>query len=198
MPAGGSTRDYDSRNTAHDSEASGEEVWSWVEHNHRRAIRLWLVLFMAGLVLSGVTAFPLETELHWASSMLETSPVLPIAEATHLLPWIERVHLGLSETNARFPLLGYGTDWLAFAHLILAALFIGPYRDPVRNQWVITFGLIACGAVIPLAFIAGHLRGIPIPWQLIDCSFGVFGAIPLLRCVQLISALEHGRAPAKF
>jgi hypothetical protein len=33
------------------------------ERKHRRAIRFWLALFMAGLVLSGVTAFPLQTEL---------------------------------------------------------------------------------------------------------------------------------------
>jgi len=167
-----------------------------VERNYRRAIRFWLAVFMAGLVLSGVTAFPLQTELHWALSILETSPVQRIAEATHLLPWIVLVHGGLSETNARFPFLAYGTDWLAFAHLVLAVLFIGPYRDPVRNKWIITFGLIACGGVIPLALIAGHVRGIPIPWRLIDCSFGVFGAIPLLRCRWLISALEHLERPA--
>jgi hypothetical protein len=161
------------------------------ERDYRRAIRFWLALFMAGLVLSGVTAFPLQTELHWALSVLEISPVQRIVEATHLLPWIARVHDGLSETNARYPFLAYGTDWLAFAHLVLAVLFIGPYRDPIRNKWIITFGLIACGGVIPLALIAGHVRGIPIPWRLVDCSFGVFGAIPLLRCRSLDFSLEH-------
>jgi hypothetical protein len=156
-----------------------------------RAIRFWLALFMVGLVVSGVTAFPLQTELRWALSILETSSVKRIAEATHLLPWTVLVHDGLSETNARYPFLAYGTDWLAFAHLVLAVLFIGPYRDPVRNKWIITFGLIACGGVIPLTLIAGHVRGIPIPWRLIDCSFGIFGAIPLLRCRRLVSALER-------
>ena len=119
-------------------------------HNPLRAIRFWLVLFMAGLFLSGVTAFPLQTELHWVLSILETAPVRRIAEATHLLPWIARVHHALSATNAQYPFLAYGTDWLAFAHLVLAVLFIGPYRDPVRNKWIITFALIACGGVIPL------------------------------------------------
>jgi hypothetical protein len=42
-------------------------------------------------------------------------------------------------------------------------LFIGPYLDPVRNKWVVTFGLIACAGVIPLALIADHIRGIPLP-----------------------------------
>jgi hypothetical protein len=31
-----------------------------------------------------------------------------------------------------------------------SALFI----DPVRNKWIIAFGRIACGGVIPLALIA--------------------------------------------
>ena len=126
-------------------------------------------------------------------SILETTPVRRIAEATHLLPWIARVHDAISETNTQYPFLAYGTDWLAFAHLVLAVLFIGPYLDPVRNKWVITFGLIACAGVIPLALIAGHIRGIPLPWRLIDCSFGVFGAIPLVRCKLLISELDSSK-----
>ena len=75
----------------------------------------------------------------------------------------------LTVTNGSYPFLAYGTDWLAFAHLMIAIAFIGPYRDPVRNQWVITFGLIACAAVIPLALICRPLRGIPMYWRLIDC-----------------------------
>ncbi len=161
------------------------------KRDYRRAIRFWLALFIVGLVVSGVTAFPLEAELHWLLLVLSAPAVRPIAETTCLLPWIARVNEGLSETNSRYPFLAYGTDWLAFAHLVLAVLFLGPYRDPVRNKWIITFGLIACGGVIPLALIAGHVRGIPILWRLVDCSFGIFGAIPLLRCRWLISALEQ-------
>src|SRR3984885_4422029 len=153
---------------------------------------------MAGLFFSGVTAFPLQTELGLFFSLLETPPVRRIAEATHLLPWIARVHQALSATNAQYPFLAYGTDWLAFAHLVLAVLFIGPYRNPVRNKWIITFGLIACAGVIPLALIAGHVRGIPVPWRLIDCSFGIFGAIPLVRCRVLISELEQREIVAQI
>jgi hypothetical protein len=39
--------------------------------------------------------------------------------------------------------------------------------------------MIACVAIIPLAFICGPIRQIPFYWRLIDCSFGVFGIIPL-------------------
>jgi hypothetical protein len=155
-----------------------------------RKIHFWLIVFIAGLVVSGVTAFPLQSELGWMLRLLGAPSVRPVAQAVSLLPWITLAHRALAETNAQYPFLAYGTDWLAFAHLVLAVLFIGPYRDPVRNKWVITFGMIACAGVIPLALIGGHIRGIPFPWRLVDCSFGIFGMIPLLRCRKLLTSLE--------
>ena len=77
-------------------------------------VRVWLVLFIVGLVLSGVTAFPF---------------------------------------------MAYGTDWLAFAHLVIAVAFWGP------------------------------LRGIPWWWQIIDMSFGVVGIIPLFFAYRAVRAL---------
>jgi len=156
-----------------------------------RAIRFWLLVVITGLVFSGVTAFPLEAELRGLLLILRSTRLRSLAEHIHLLPWIDRVYGGLSITNKHFPFLAYGTDWLAFAHLVIAVAFIGPYRDPVRNEWVITFGLIACAGVIPLALIAGHIREIPIAWRFLDCSFGIFGGIPLLLCRRQIRALEH-------
>jgi len=88
--------------------------------------------------------------------------------------------------------VAYGTDWLAFAHLIIALLFIGPWRDPVRNAWVITWGLWACVLVVPLAFVCGAVRGIPFGWRLIDCSFGLFGFIPLWMARRYARELEKG------
>lgn len=155
-----------------------------------RRIRLWLAIFIIGLVLSGISAFPLQTELGWFVSLLRTSRLQTIAGSSDLLSWVQRVNEGLTATNAHYPFLAYGTDWLAFAHLVIAVAFIGPYFDPVRNKWVITFGLIACGGVIPLALIAGPIRGIPFGWRLIDCSFGICGAIPLLLCSRLVSKME--------
>jgi hypothetical protein len=92
--------------------------------------------------------------------------------------------------GAQYPFLQYGTDWLAFAHLAIAVAFIGPWRDPVRNRWVITFGLIACAGVVPLALIAGAVRGIPMAWRLVDCSFGVFGCVPLLMARRHVQWME--------
>ena len=163
--------------------------------NLLRSIRIWLVIFIVGLVLSGVTAFPLQSEL---SLLVRLSTHLHLAEhAPALNQWLINVHTALVDENSRYPFLSYGTDWLAFAHIVLAIAFIGPLLDPIRNKWVITFGLIACAGVLPLALIAGPLRGIPLYWRLIDCCFGVFGCIPLWIVHRKITRLEaHSTIPA--
>jgi hypothetical protein len=148
-----------------------------------KKIRVWILLFIIGLVLSGITAFPIETELEWICSHLYLLP-----EFLHA--WIQKIYSAVKDTNANYPFLSYGTDWLAFAHIVIAVAFIGPYKDPVKNIWIIQFGMIACVMVFPLAFIAGPYRGIQLYWQLIDCSFGVIGFIPLYICYKLIKKLE--------
>ena len=153
--------------------------------NNPRASRLllrirvmtWIVI--AGLVFSGLTAIPLETELDLLARMLGVEHLAPEQALSGLSQWILKVRRGLQETNARHPFMAYGTDWLAFGHIVIAISFIGAVRDPVRNRWLFDFGLIACLLVIPWALILGGLRGIPFYWRLIDCSFGIVGAIPL-------------------
>ncbi|MEU6175683.1 hypothetical protein ABZ832_27715 [Streptantibioticus parmotrematis] len=146
-----------------------------------RRIRIWLVVFVVCLVLSGATAFPLVHEVRWLDGMH-----LPL-----VAHWIHTCRVGLVATDARYPFVLYGTDWLAFAHLVIAVAFYGPYRDPVRNIWVIEFGMIACVGIIPLALICGPIRGIPFGWTLIDMSFGVFGIVPLLAVHRMIKRLER-------
>ncbi len=153
-----------------------------------KRIRVWLAIFMMGLILSGLTAFPLEWELRLATMLFGT-----FSDPSDLAAWLVRVRNGLIDTNRRYPFLAYGTDWLAFSHLVIAVAFLGPFREPVRNKWVIAFGLIACAGVIPLALIAGHIRGIPLGWRLLDCCFGVFGSIPLLICRRQIALVERLR-----
>ena len=103
----------------------------------------------------------------------------------------------LESSTQTFPFLFYGTDWLAFGHFVIAIAFVGALRDPVRNRWLFDFGLIACGLVIPYALLFGLVRGIPFWWQLIDCSFGVMGFVPLWFCRQWARALDvTGKSPA--
>src|SRR5215510_5889471 len=108
----------------------------------RAKIQLWLTLFIVGLVLSGLTAFPLETELRILSSMLGINPAVPASDYSGPQHWIALVATALHESYAKYPFLAYGTDWLAFAHLVIAVAFIGPLRDPLRNVWIIDFGMI--------------------------------------------------------
>ena len=146
-------------------------------------IRVILFGFIILLVLSGITAFPIETELNWLSNFVGNGNGF-------IDQWFNKVHNAVVQTNLNYPYLAYGTDWLAFSHLVIAVVFWGPIKDPVKNKWVIEFGMIACIMVFPLAFIAGHIREIPRFWQLIDCSFGVLGIIPLIICHNLITKLE--------
>lgn len=148
--------------------------------------------FMVALVLSGVTAFPLRWELGLLSTWLGIEPNADPASLTGLRHWIALVREGLEQSHGRYPFLAYGTDWLAFAHLMIAVFFIGPFREPDKHEWTLISGLIACAGIIPLALICGQIRGIPLYWRLIDCSFGVFGAIPLLYCLHLSRTLNRG------
>lgn len=154
------------------------------EQQLRKTIRAWLILFIVFLILSGLTAFPLETELALLVKATVNAPEF-------LKQWLISVYAVIKETNLKYPFMAYGTDWLAFAHLVIATAFIGPLKDPVRNIWVIQFGMIACLMILPLAGICGPVRGIPLYWQLIDCSFGVIGFIPLYICYKRIVELER-------
>ena len=147
--------------------------------------RIVMILFIVGLFLSGITAFPLLSELRLLDHLLNPHH-LPVTDGSpSLLKWIDRVHHGLEETYASYPWIAYGTDWLAFAHIIIALFFIGPLIDPVSSRSTLLAGIAACILVVPLALICGPIRGIPFYWRLIDCSFGLFGVLPLLYCLRL-------------
>ena len=146
-------------------------------------IRLLILFFIVALILSGVTAFPVETELRW----LQNHPSLVPSFA---YKWLKDVYAALVETNTKYPMLAYGFDWLAFAHIVIAMAFIGPIKAPVKNKWIIDWAMLACVAVFPLAFIAGPIRSIPMFHILIDCSFGIIGLIPLGICRKWIGELE--------
>jgi hypothetical protein len=156
----------------------------------QQRFRWVLGIFIAGLVLAGLTAFPLLTELEILSSWLGISDPARFADYTGLRYWIAWVHYGLLETDRRFPFIAYGTDWLAFGHLVIAMFFVGPWREPVANAWVLRVGLAACAALVVTAGICGTVRGIPFYWLLIDCAFGIFGALPLLYCLRLVKQMQ--------
>lgn len=148
-----------------------------------RRIKLSMWVMIVGLFISGITAFPIETQLAYFA---KHHPF----DNNMLNAWLFKVYEGVKYTNAHYPFISYGTDWLAFAHIMLAVLFIGPLKNPVKNIWVIQFGIIAAILIFPLAFIAGNIRGIPFFWQCIDCSFGLTTLAILLPCRKWIKQLE--------
>lgn len=150
-------------------------------------VRVCLLVVIVGLVISGVTAFPLREELAIGNDILRSTGLNAVFP--DLASWVQRVADGLATTGTDYPFLAYGTDWLAFAHLAIAVAFIGPLVDPVRNVWVIIWGLIMCVGIVPLAVIAGAIRGLPIGWQLIDISFGIVAAVPLTIALVLTRRL---------
>ncbi len=151
-----------------------------------RHVRLLLGFFMLALIASGLTAIPLQWEIGTLQQWI--GPTLNVI-APSLAAWISRVNEGVQNGYGTYPFLAYGTDWLAFGHIAIAVAFIGALRDPVRNLWVVEFGMIACAMVIPWALIFGQVRGIPPLWTLVDMSFGIIGIIPLWRARRRISRL---------
>jgi hypothetical protein len=156
----------------------------------RRRIQFLTWVFIVGLVVSGATAIPLEWELNFLARALGVGDGSGTQAAAGLAGWILKVRDGLHNTNTTYPFMAYGTDWLAFGHFAIAVAFIGALRDPVRNVWLFTFGMIACALIVPYAFCLGRLRGIPIYWRLVDCSFGVFGIIPVWYCRRSVREIE--------
>jgi hypothetical protein len=151
----------------------------------RRRIKWLTWFFIVGLVLSGATAIPLQSEVNLLVNFCG-----PNGESSKMVDWLLHIRDALKQTEAQFPFLFYGTDWLAFGHFVIALAFIGALRDPVRNRWLFDFGLLACVLIVPYALVFGGVRGIPFWWRLIDCSFGLLGFIPLWFGRQWTNELE--------
>jgi hypothetical protein len=166
--------------------------------NREAQLRRWIHagtwIMILGLVFGGATALPLQTELDAVARFLHAENVSPEQVSSDFVKWILIVRDALHVTYAKYPFMGYGTDWLAFAHFVIAIVFIGALRHPVRNIWLFTFGMIASVLIIPWALITGEVRGIPVYWRLIDCSFGVGGFIPCWLCYRWTRELEQIRA----
>lgn len=155
-----------------------------------------MTVFIIGLLISGITAFPLLKEMRLLVRWLGLSEAISPAGHEGLDFWILTVKFGLEDMYSRYPWVAYGTDWLAFGHIIIALFFIGPLIQPSKSHSTIYAGIAACILVIPLATVCGSIRGIPFYWRLIDCSFGVLGLIPLIYCLFLLRHI-HTNSPDK-
>ena len=149
-----------------------------------------LGIIVFGLFMSGITIWPAVPELKIAVRI-----VWGEGESTGVLhSFILQAIEGLESVEANYPFMLYAHDWLAFAHIVLAILFAGAIRDPVRNVWIVQCGLIMCVLVPVLAGICIPIRGLPLVWFWIDFAFAPAAALPLwiaLRDIRRAEAELH-------
>lgn len=155
----------------------------------RIRIRALTLFFMAALILSGLTALPLSYELDYLNRVAGPQSIF-VRLFPNVTGWIGRVHDGVLNTWGHYPFLAYGTDWLAFAHFVIALAFLGVQHDPIKNRWVVEWAMLACVLIIPWTLLSGAVRGIPWFWQLVDMSFGILGIVPLAFLRRDIRRLE--------
>jgi hypothetical protein len=98
----------------------------------QRRFRIVLAAFMIALVASGITAFPLLHEVGLLAEVLGVPPDAAQEDSDGLRHWVGYVHEGLEESYGKYPFLAYGTDWLAFAHIVIAVFFVGPLIRPAE------------------------------------------------------------------
>lgn len=149
----------------------------------RRKIKLAIIIIIAGLILNGITAVPLQTELNM---LLSKPDILP----EFLRSWWMYAQKGITETTRHYTFMRYGFDWLAFAHLLIAIAFIGPLKDPVKNEWIITWGMIASALSVLMAIGWERLRGIPFWWSCVDASISIASFAILWLCYRWIRQLK--------
>ncbi|MES2590030.1 MAG: hypothetical protein V4622_13710 [Bacteroidota bacterium] len=147
----------------------------------KRKINLLLTSFIILLILSGITAFPIKSEIEFLYKIKDSFPEF-------ISLWISQLNVIIQNTPN---VVLYGTDWLAFAHIIIALFFIPLFKNPIQHQINLKIGMLACIFVFPLAFICGPIRGIPFFHQIIDCSFGIIGFAFLYYINSLINTLKN-------
>lgn len=151
-----------------------------------RRARWMLVIVSVGLFVAGVTIWPAISELKAVVHLLWGDSV----PAGELHGFLVRAIEGLEVTNANYPFMLYAHDWLAFAHVMLAVLFAGAARDPVRNKWIVQCGLIMCASIPVLAGTCNSIRELPGWWFWIDFAFAPGAALPLWIAYRDIKCIE--------
>ncbi len=157
----------------------------------RIRIRALTLFVIAALTLRGLTALPLSYELDYLNRVAGPQSIF-VRLFPNVTAWIGQVYDGLTNCWARYPFLAYGTDWLAFAHFVIALAFLGVQHDPIKNRWTVEWAMLACALVIPWTLLSGAVRGIPWFGQLVDMAFAILGIIPLAflrRDIRLLESL---------
>jgi uncharacterized membrane protein YcjF (UPF0283 family) len=75
-----------------------------------RRIRILIAVMIAGLVISGVTAFPLLSEIEQIVASQGLAAATPATASQGFDFWLLTIRDGLRESYSKYPWLAYGTD----------------------------------------------------------------------------------------
>ena len=150
----------------------------------RQKIKAAVIITILGLLLNGISAVPLLTEL---KILLSKPNALP----QFLRDWWTYVNTGVKETTNKYEFMRYGFDWLAFAHLLIAIAFLGVLKDPIKNEWLVKWGMIASALSVVMALGWERVRSIPLWWSFIDASIAIVSFIILWLCNKWIQELKR-------
>jgi hypothetical protein len=117
-----------------------------------RRFRTVLVLFMLALVMSGITAFPLLSELRLLAETLGVSPNTQQRNSDGLRHWIGYVHEGLEESSHEVGLCTMKSISASIIVLSGAGLIVGGAFVPHSQTGVF---VMFVGCVLGLAGLVG-------------------------------------------
>ena len=84
---------------------------------------------MVGLVVSGLTAIPIRTQFdlgaRWFGADFTAGGWIP----NFVAQWLAEAYRGVVAADGAAPFIWYGTDWLAFGHVVIAP---HPVQGPGR------------------------------------------------------------------
>ena len=152
-------------------------------------IRMVLTLAISCLILGSLATFAAPHSIAVVLAVFRRFDLATPA-TSHALMWLRHIQLQLGRDSHRHPMLHYGADLFAFVELAFALVLISPLRNPVRNQWVIQSGILACCCLIPFALILGPWHGLPMAWRIVSCVVALCGIAPLMLCRHYITLYE--------
>jgi len=163
----------------------------------RARIKVLTWVFILGLIFSGATAIPLEPELNLLAKFFGVADKSSIEVASGMAHWILR-----SRSPARHQCeISVSGVWNRLAGVRTFCNRSGVHRGiarPGSQRVAFYLCMIACVMIVPYAFIFGGVRGIPVYWRLIDCSFGVFGILPIWYLPPMRQEIEMLRPMSKI
>lgn len=148
--------------------------------------RIWLLVFISGVFLSGYAFIPLEKIL-----LLVQGWVHAYAPMGHIKKLYDSFYDASLITNDNLPFLAYRRFWMAFARIAVAICSIAVFVNPMRNRTVLDVSAVLAMAVLPLSLLHGIVYHVPLFWITTDCLMAFGSLLPLALCRRYINQLNY-------